>query len=71
MIFTAMLGAGSPPSKKAVRDAIARFEERGESNHSARGVLLAPILTHRLNKHISFTLTYYGVGGYRLKKGES
>lgn len=54
---------------KAIRDAIARFEETGESVHSPNGTLCAHILNHCVANGIDFTLRHIGRGGFHITKG--
>lgn len=52
----------------AIKRTIKEFEEKGGSQHSPLGTLLAPLLNHCVNKAIPFTLLYLPGGGYYVKK---
>ena len=53
------------PTAKAIREAIAMFDETGESGlHSTAGVLLSHILNHCAKNGIAFRLAFEPGGGY-------
>lgn len=57
------------PTKKAVRDCIARFDETGRSGpHSPMGGILCHIMNHCIQDHIPFQLRYLPGGGYDLER---